>query len=91
VRISRTGRTCLLLAPQQRGILNRLFQLNRRLFKAYLLKESLERLWEYRYEGAMINYLQKWMKQLRWQRLPSFQKLADMLLKHIDGILNLGA
>jgi transposase len=76
------------LAPQQRGILNRLFQLNRRLFKAYLLKESLERLWEYRYEGAMINYLQKWMKQLRWQRLPSFQKLADMLLKHIDGILN---
>ena len=28
------------------------------------------------------------MDQLRWQRLPSFQKLADMLLKHLDGILN---
>ena len=76
------------LTASQRGVLNRLFQLNRRVFKAYLLKESLERLWEYRYEGAMINYLQKWMNQLRWQRLPSFQKLADMLLKHIDGILN---
>jgi transposase len=76
------------LAPNQRGVLNRLFQLNRRVFKAYLLKESLEQLWNYRYEGAMVNYLKKWMDQLRWQRLPSFQKLADMLLKHLDGILN---
>jgi transposase len=76
------------LEPKQRGVLNRLFQLNRRVFKAYLLKESLEQLWNYRYEGAMVNYLRKWMDQLRWQRLPSFQKLADMLLKHLDGILN---
>jgi len=32
------------LASKQRGELNRLFQLNRRVFKAYLLRESLERL-----------------------------------------------
>jgi len=76
------------LAPNQRGVLNRLFQLNRRVFKAYLLKESLEPLWNYRYEGAMLNYLKKWIDQLRWQRLPPFQKLADMLLKHLGGILN---
>jgi len=76
------------LAPRQRGVLNRLFQLNRRVFKAYLLKESLEQLWDYRYEGAMLNYLRKWMDQLRWQRLPAFQKLAEMLLKHLNGILN---
>ncbi len=36
----------------------------------------------------MVNYLKKWMDRLRWQRLPSFQKLAEMLLKHLDGILN---
>jgi transposase len=76
------------LVPRQRGVLNRLFQLNRRVFKAYMLKESLERLWDYRYEGAMVNYLGKWTDQLRWQRLPSFQKLAAMLIKHLDGILN---
>ena len=76
------------LAQNQRGVLNRLFQLNRRVFKAYLLKESLEQLWNYRYEGAMLNYLKKWIDQLRWQRLPPFQKLADMLLKHLGGILN---
>jgi transposase len=72
----------------QRGLLNQVFHLNRRVFKAYLLKESLEKLWGYRYEGAMLNYLHKWIDQLRWQRLPSFQKLADMLLKHLQGILN---
>jgi len=76
------------LTTQQRGDMNRLFQLNRRLFKAYLLKESLERLWEYHYEGAMLNYLRKWIDQPRWQRLPSFQELGQMLLKHLEGILN---
>lgn len=72
----------------QRGELNRLFQMNRRVFKAFLLKESLERLWEYRYEGAMLNYLKTWMEQLKWQRLKPMEALADMLLKHLDGILN---
>jgi transposase len=76
------------LTDARRGELNRLFQMNRRVFKAYLLKESLERLWNYRYEGAMINYLKKWMDQLRWQRLKPFEKLAKTLLKHIDGIAN---
>ena len=52
------------------------------------LKESLDRLWTYRYEGAMLRYLQGWIDQLRWQRLRPFQKLAQMLLDHLEGILN---
>jgi transposase len=76
------------LAPGKRQELNELFALNRKLFKAYLLKESLDRLWTYTYEGAMLRYLQSWIYQLRWQRLPSFQKLAQMLLDHLEGILN---
>lgn len=72
----------------KRQELNSLFALNRKLFKAYLLKESLDRLWTYRYEGAMLNYLQSWMNQLCWQRLRPFEKLADMLLHHLEGILN---
>jgi len=76
------------LNETQRQQLNQLFKLNRKVFKAYLLKESLDRLWNYRYEGAMLNYLQRWMDQLRWQRLPPMQKLADMLVKHLEGILN---
>ncbi len=76
------------LTQEHRGDLNRLFQLNRRVFKAYLLKESLERLWNYSYRGAMLNYLNKWMGQLKWQRLAPFEKLAATLLKHVDGIAN---
>jgi hypothetical protein len=49
--------------------LNKLFALNRKVMKAYLLKESLDRLWSYTYEGAMLRYLQSWIDQLRWQRL----------------------
>src|ERR1700674_1582684 len=76
------------LTAGKRRQLNELFTLNRRLLKAYLLKESLDRLWEYRYEGAMLRYFQRWMDQLRWQRLVPFQKLAEMLLDHFEGILN---
>jgi transposase len=76
------------LSATKRQELNELFAMNRKVFKAYLLKESLDRLWTYRYEGAMVNYLHRWIDQLRWQRLPPFQKLAEMLVSHLDGILN---
>ena len=76
------------LSTQKKRQLNTLFALNRRVMKAYLLKESLDRLWSYTYEGAMLRYLQNWIDQLRWQRLKPMEKLAQMLLDHLDGILN---
>lgn len=76
------------LDSQKRQELNELFALNRRVMKAYLLKESLERLWTYHYERAMMRYLQSWVDQLRWQRLKPFERLAFMLLDHLEGILN---
>jgi hypothetical protein len=36
----------------KKGQLNELFALNRRVMKAYLLKESLDRLWNYTYESS---------------------------------------
>jgi len=39
------------LSSGKRQELNSLFALNRKLFKAYLLKESLDQLWTYRYEA----------------------------------------
>jgi len=76
------------LDRQKKRQLNELFSLNRRVMKAYLLKESLSRLWDYTYEGAMMRYLQSWVDQLRWQRLNPMEKLAAMLVKHLEGILN---
>jgi len=76
------------LDGRKRQLLNDLFRINRRVMKAYLLKESLDRLWTYTYEGAALRYLNGWIDQLRWQRLRPFQKLAEMLLRHLEGILN---
>ena len=76
------------LDRQKKRQLNELFSLNRRVLKAYLLKESLGRLWDYTYEGAMMRYLESWIGQLRWQRLKPLEKLARMLVKHLHGILN---
>ncbi|MBZ2186335.1 MAG: transposase, partial [Bryobacter sp.] len=67
---------------------NELFRHNRRMMKAYLLKESLDRLWTYTYEGAARRYLNRWIDQLKWQRLKPFEKLARMLLRHEEGLLN---
>jgi transposase len=76
------------LDGKKQQLLNDLFRLNRRMMKAYLLKESLDRLWTYHYEGAALRYLNQWIDQLRWQRLEPFKKLAVMLLRHQEGILN---
>jgi transposase len=76
------------LDSRKKQLLNELFKLNRRVMKAYLLKEALDQLWNYQYEGAAVRYLQAWVGQLRWQRLLPFRKLANMLIDHLDGILN---
>ena len=71
-----------------RQSLRALFALNRRLAKAYLLKEQLAQLWTYSYEGAARRFLATWLRALRWQRLPAFQKLGRLLTRHLDGLLN---
>jgi len=76
------------LTEDSKNDLNRLFRLNRRLMKAYFLKESLDELWSQPNAIAAATYLTSWIRQLRWQRLPSMEKLAYLLLDHREGILN---
>jgi len=71
----------------ERQELKTLLALNRRLAKGHLLKEQLGRLWDYTYEGAAWRFLTAWMRALRWQRLPAFDKVAQLLSRHLDGIL----
>ena len=87
------GKKWLLLnvgCGRQRGVLNRLFQLNRRVFKAYMLKESLERLWDYRYEAAMAKYLGKLDGSIVVAALASFQNLLQRrsVLHHLELLPN---
>ncbi len=63
------------LTSVQRGELNRLFQLNpARLQGLPAQRELGATLWDYRYEGAMFNYLQKWMDQLEVAAIDSFRE-----------------
>ena len=76
------------LTPDKQQILNQLFKLNRKVMKAYLLKESLEGLWKQNDALEGVEYLSRWIDQLKWQRLPAFNRLAKMLLEHHEGIFN---
>jgi transposase len=75
------------LERDERRLVKDLLALNRRLATAYLLKEQLAHLWDYTYEGAARRFLTTWLRALRWQRLPAFRQLAQLLLRHLDGIL----
>ena len=76
------------LPAEKQQILNHLFRMNRKLMKAYLMKESLEGLWKQGTAEKAAKYLANWVSQLRWQRLPAFDKLAKMLLDHHVGLFN---
>lgn len=70
----------------KRGELQQLFAANRRLFKAYVLREQLDRLWTYKTREGVARFLFGWLKALCWQRLPEMEKLGDTLVNHFDGI-----
>jgi transposase len=70
----------------KRNELEQLFAVNRRLFKAYVLREQLDRLWMYKTREGVARFLFGWLKALRWQRLPEIEKVGDTLVNHFDGI-----
>ena len=75
------------LSRPRRTELKTALSLNRKLFKAYYLKESIERLWTYRNERAAVSFFFEWKESIRWQRLPAFQKLVRTLERHLVGII----
>jgi transposase len=70
----------------KRAELQTLFAANRRLFKAYVLREQLDRLWTYKTRPGVLNFLMGWFKALRWQRLPEMERLGDFLLTNIEAL-----
>jgi transposase len=64
-----------------------LFHANKRLYTAYLLKESFEQLWEYEVAGWARRFFEHWRESLKWQRLKPYEKFAAMVDAHWDGIV----
>lgn len=71
---------------QGREALDKLLAANKRLHIAYLLKESFGQLWDYQKEGWARKFFDHWRAALKWQRLPPYEKFAQMIESHWEGI-----
>jgi transposase len=69
-----------------RKALKTLLAANKRLNTAYLLKESFGQLWDYEREGWARRFFENWRASLKWQRLAPYEKFAEMIERHWDGI-----
>jgi transposase len=74
------------LTGDARANLKLLLKANKRLNTAYLLKESFAQLWDYTREPWARRFFENWRAQLKWQRLKPYEKFADMIERHWDGI-----
>ena len=69
-----------------RKALRKLLKANKRLHTAYLLKESFGQLWSYQTEGWARRFFDNWKDSLKWQRLKPYEKFAEMIERHWDGV-----
>ena len=74
------------LSTEGRRNLKTLLGANKRLNTAYLLKESFGQLWDYEREGWARRFFENWRASLKWQRLDPYEKFAQMIDRHWDGI-----
>ena len=74
------------LTLEGRQSLKTLLAANKRLNTAYLLKESFAQLWDYEREGWARRFFENWRASLKWQRLEPYEKFAQMIDRHWDGI-----
>ena len=69
-----------------RKALKALLSANKRLNTAYVLKESFGQLWSYEREGWARRFFENRRASLKWQRLKPYEKFAEMIDRHWDGI-----
>ncbi|TKB71506.1 MAG: transposase [Nitrospira sp.] len=62
----------------------------RRLSTASLLKEAFGQLWDYEREGGARRFFEHWRASLKWQRRKPYEKFAEMIDRHWDGIAAYG-
>lgn len=86
------GQTYTLLAHRKnlslkgRQALKTLRAANKRLNTAYVLRESFGQLWNYQRDAWARRFFENWRNALKWQRLKPYEKFAEMIDRHWDGI-----
>src|SRR5208282_4654181 len=74
------------LTLEGRRSLKILLAANKRLNTAYILKEAFGQLWDYGREGWARRFFDNWRDSLKWKRLGPYERFADMIDRHWDGI-----
>lgn len=75
------------LTLEGRRSLKSLLAANKRLNTAYLLlKESFGQVWDYEREGWARRFFDSWRASVKWQGLQPYEKFAEMVDRHWDGI-----
>lgn len=74
------------LSADGRKNLKQLLAANKRLNTAYVLKEAFGQLWDYQSEAWARKFFENWKAALKWQRLKPFEKFAQMIERHWEGI-----
>lgn len=74
------------LSQEGKKSLRMLFYANRRLTKAYLLKEVFTQLWEYHRPGWARRFFEQWKAALEGEELAPYEKFAQLIESHWDGI-----
>jgi transposase len=72
----------------ERVRLRELLRANRKLFIVYVLKDDLKQLWRFRYPAAARRFWHAWRRRARASRIPALRRFADMIERHLDGILS---
>lgn len=72
---------------EQTRILNSLKKGNRRIHRAWILKDEFERFWEYKYPTAAENFLKRWTTTAMRSRIESIKKFVKTIRKYSDKII----
>ena len=60
---------------------------NRRIHRAWVLKDEFEHFWNYCYRGSAEKFLKRGATAALRSRIPSLRKFVNTLRKHFDNIL----
>ena len=67
--------------------LNSLRTSNRRIHRAWVLKDEFEHIWNYHYRGSAEKFLKRWMTAALRSRIPSLRQFVGTLRNHFEHIL----
>ena len=75
-------------SKSQTQMINRLRNSNRRIHRAWVLKDEFEHFWNYKYVGSARRFLKTWITAALKSRIPSLKKFVGTLRQHQEDILS---